>query len=506
MNGPGEPNKIRSASEGEGLPLLALRDSQQRTLGRIMTLVIAIVAIIVTVLSATDHASSWNDGSRLATIECLVDHRAWAIDESVFVTPPTIESGKPHPYGLRASEFPNGTLDKLLIDGHFYSDKSPVPALLMAGFYSAWRACGGPSAAERPDLFCWWMSLTTVGMAYVVAVMCINVLACRVGLSQSHRLLAIAAFGLGTLALPYSRSVNNHELLLGVTAALLLALDRSSYVWAGCLAGLAYTIDLGAGPAICAGAAGFAIVRMFGFWRTGSVSDWRSFAPDNAALTPSQMLYLFTAMVPWLILHHALNYHIGGTWRPANANPEYFRFPGCPFDATTLSGMWNHSSIFAFLAYAIDLLVGKKGFWGHNLPLLVALPGLYALMVRPHRRRGIILLCMAWCVGVWLIYAAGSKNYSGACVSVRWFVPLIAPLMYAAMLSLRERPAMVRPLACLTACGIAMNCMAWWHGPWHERMIEGYWVLCAMGIAGLMWQARPLRQSDVNARLLSKAA
>jgi hypothetical protein len=465
---------------------------------------IGVAAACVAIVSATDHASSWNDGSRLATVECLIDHGTWAIDESVFVKPQTTKSGNPHPYGSQAEEFPLGTLDKLNIDGHYYSDKSPVPAVLMAGMYSTWLFCGGPSAAERPDLFCRWMTFSTVGLAYVAAVLCINALASRVGLCLAHRLLVVAAFAFGSLALPYSRSVNNHELLLGVTAALLLALDRASYVWAGCLAGLAYSIDLGAGPAICVGATGFIIAQEVWSRRSRSVSDWRLPTQDSGSLP--KLVVFFATMTPWLFLHHALNYHIGGTWRPANANPEYFNFPGCPFDATTLSGTWNHSSFIGFLGYTIDLLVGKKGFWGHNLQLLIALPSLLALLTRPHRRRSMVWLCAVWCIGVWLIYAAGSKNYSGACVSVRWFVPLIAPLMYIVMLTLRARPSLMPVFERLTVCGMVINALAWWSGPWREKMIVGYWPICVIGLVGSYRICRDTTHPSAKSSQLLKAA
>ncbi len=439
---------------------------------------ILIAATCVAVVGATDHASSWNDGSRLATVECLVDHGTWIIDRSIFVVAP-LETC-PHPYGNQAAEFPHGTLDKLFIDGHYYSDKPPVPALLTAGPYWLWRACGGPSAAARPDWFCWCMTLCTSGLAYVVAIVCTNALARRIALPAMHRLMVIAAFAFGTLALPYSRSVNNHELLLGVTAALLLALERSSFLCAGLLAGLAYTIDLGAGPVICAGTMTYILAFQI-----------RQRPIVAATIRQLALIGMVTMLFP--ALHHSLNYYIGGTWRPANANAAYFEWPGCPFDASTMSGAWNHSSPLAFMGYSLDLLVGKKGFWGHNLPLLIALPLLAALLRHQQPRRGLVVLCLAWSVGVWVIYAAGSRNYSGACVSVRWYVPLVSPLMYAAMLALRVRPKLFGAMVWLTLCGTAINTLAWWHGPWHGRMIVGYWAWYALGVVGAMWLMRRVR-------------
>src|SRR5437899_11778232 len=94
-------------------------------------------AVTVALLSAHCYAGGWNDGSRLATVECLVDYHTLAIDRSIFVqVPPRDGSATPSPYPDDEPDLlSHGTGDKLLIQGHFYSDKSPVPALLMAGLY-----------------------------------------------------------------------------------------------------------------------------------------------------------------------------------------------------------------------------------------------------------------------------------------------------------------------------------------------------------------------------------
>ncbi|HEX9867029.1 MAG TPA: hypothetical protein VGC99_00290, partial [Candidatus Tectomicrobia bacterium] len=44
-----------------------------------------IAAATVAIVSARSYAGGWNDGSRLATVESLVDHRTLAIDRSIFV-------------------------------------------------------------------------------------------------------------------------------------------------------------------------------------------------------------------------------------------------------------------------------------------------------------------------------------------------------------------------------------------------------------------------------------
>src|SRR3954447_10343608 len=75
---------------------------------------VLLAATVVALVSARPYAGAWNDGSRLATVESLVERGTLAIDESAFVAVPQTAS----PYG--PIEMSKGTLDKLLIDGHFY--------------------------------------------------------------------------------------------------------------------------------------------------------------------------------------------------------------------------------------------------------------------------------------------------------------------------------------------------------------------------------------------------
>ncbi|MBV9125612.1 MAG: hypothetical protein JO112_19860, partial [Planctomycetes bacterium] len=131
-------------------------------------------ALVIALAGARPYAGGWNDGSRLATVECLVDDHTLAIDRSIFVQVPAPgSSSRPLPYDPQEPLLTRGTYDKLLINGHFYSDKSPVPALLLAGVYQGLQWCTGLTARDRPDLFCYAMTLASSGLAYVVAVWCV---------------------------------------------------------------------------------------------------------------------------------------------------------------------------------------------------------------------------------------------------------------------------------------------------------------------------------------------
>ena len=70
-------------------------------------------AVTLALVSARDYAGGWNDGSRLATVECLVDYHTLAIDQSIFVKVPAHDGTAPTPYRADdANLMEHGTGDK----------------------------------------------------------------------------------------------------------------------------------------------------------------------------------------------------------------------------------------------------------------------------------------------------------------------------------------------------------------------------------------------------------
>lgn len=432
------------------------------------------LALAVALGSALPHAGSWYDGSRLATIESLIDRGTWSIDDSIFVRPAAAVAEGKLPYAAHERALlERGTLDKLLIDGRYYSDKSPVPALYMAGVYQVLQWTTGLVARESPAWFCYLLTLFSSGLAYVVAVYCIDRLAGQ--LPSPWRSLTTASFALATIALPYARQVNNHILLLALCCALLFFLradSRRKIFAAGTLIGAGYCTDLGIGPVLVLATTGLVAFRTR---RVGAVA------------------LLLAAAFPWFALHHYFNWQIGGTFTPANAHLEYLTWPGSPFTAANATGRWAHESLVDFVAYSFDLLFGKRGFIGHNLALFLALPGAVLLIrrLRPLEERREIIWAIAFFLGSWLVYAITSTNYAGGCCSVRWFVPLLAPGYYVLVLLLREKPELRPDFALLTGFGFLLALICWWKGPWMLRMVPGYWFI--LGGALVAWAGWRLR-------------
>lgn len=428
-----------------------------------------LAAVAIALASALPFASGWNDGSRLATVECLVDHGEWAIDDSIFVKP----SSQAWPYHSLNPFVGSGTLDKLWIGGRWFSDKSPAPALWLALCYWVLQMLFGLSAHDQPGLFCSLMTLASSGLAYVVAVAAILRMTGVVGLVPRMRVLVTASFGLATLALVYVRWTNNHVAFLAVTSLLTvqlahLARRESVLRWAlvGLLASAGYCLDLGAGPALVLALAGLAA------WRRRVAC----------------VLVFLAASFPLFALHHILNYQIGGTLTPANAQAAYVQWPGSPFD--NMTGGWRHASVVAFVVYAFDLLVGRHGFFLNNLPMLLV-PAAAVVVARCRPRETPMIVCLAaGCCGMWMVYAIGSTNLGGGGVSIRWFLPMIAPAYLLLSVALRECD-FSRDLVILSIGGFVLMAIGWSQTLWIGRMIPGFWVVLVATL--LVWAVSHVR-------------
>jgi hypothetical protein len=396
--------------------------------------------------------SSWNDGSRLATVESLVDYHTWQIDQSVF---------QPH------------TGDKLYINGHFYSDKSPVLALPMAAVYQVLQWTVGLKAAQQPGLFCYLMALTFSGPAYIISVLCLDRLAVRSGLSWKMRWPLVASFAFGTIALAFSRVCNIHIIMLAVFAGLFLLLTKSAepgwekfsrgQLWAmGTLLGAGYSIDLGVGPVLVLCTVAFLCYLI---------------PPPRSVVT------VLAVAFPWFALHHALNYMIGGTFFPANTVAQYLLWPGSPFTAQDLTGVgWAHHGLADFLVYNLGLLGGSQGFIVNNPALILAIPAAVVSLRETKEKRGLVYFSIGLIVGVWLLYAATSNNYSGKCCSIRWFVPLLVPFYYVLIIALKRYPSAQMDLLILAGGSMALGILLWIRNPWVGPMVPGLWYINAAAL------------------------
>lgn len=441
------------------------------------------LSIVLAVLGARQYAGSWNDGSRLAAVESLLERGTLAIDGSMFVNPSLAPPGH-SPYSPKDEALQaRGTLDKLLIRGQFHSDKPPVTSIALASLYRVCQWLGlGPDPGKDPEGFIRVLTLASSTGAYLVALACMHILGRHLGLARGVHSVWLGSFALGTFALAYTRHVNGHIMHLGVAAIWCLGAVRlargglsigARAAWAagiGSALGFGYNLDLGSGPLMLA--AGLLLLAI----RSGPA------AFIAACLTAS----------PWVVACHWLNLEIGAVAGPLNAVPAYLAWPGSPFGTGNMTGIMRHSPA-GFLLYAASLLAGKHGVLTHNLPLLLGIPAVAILWRRtPYKLE--LAATLGWCGAAWILYSLMSNNHSGGSCSVRWFVPFLAPGFFLLAAHLAQRPEQALDLAVLGAWGAALGLTMWWIGPWTTRMIPGLWPIVGCALASWMavalWRAR----------------
>ena len=454
--------------------------------------VVVAAALGLAAAAARPYAGGWNDGSRLAAAESLLDRGTLAIDDSVYCRPAL--AGRPPYRADRADLNTLGTYDKLFVDGHFYSHTPAVANILTAAAYRPLMWFGCPAPGARPDVFAWAVTVLTSGVGYAAAVGCVWLLGRRLGLAPGLRLAWTAAFGLSTYALAYAEHVTPSTPQLAAVAGMILLLLRvadahaagrtawGSLAGLGTLAGLGFNLDFAGGP-LFAGAA-FAAVGL----RTRRLAPLAVYA---------------LAALPWVAAGVGLNLAIGGSVTPPSMNPAYFRYPGSAFTEANLTGFLRHRP-FDQAVYAAAMMLGKHGFLTHNLPLFLAVAGAWKALRRPVAGRAELLWLLAGCAATWGVYAVLSNNMGGQCCSVRWFVPFLAPGWWLLGVLLRERPAYRPDFYALAGWGAVLGGLMAWVGPWTPDVVPLLWPV--VGAALLTWAGIEARRWRPRAALAVAAA
>ncbi len=314
--------------------------------------VIFAAALALCALLTKPHVVSWNDGSRIATIDALTADRTFRIDGS--------------PYAVHLG-------DKIRYNGSTYSDKPPLLALLGTAVALV-LAAAGITLRTAPGPAIYTITLCTVGVSFAIG--CCYAYAYERLLGFSRRTSAAVAVltGTGTLALPYAIVLVNHvpagaAVLAGCYHAARAREARAHALASGAAFALAYAFDASAILLAVAGG-----VLLWG----APLSRW---------------LLAACAGVPIVALQLAYNVHITGSIMPPALNAAVWSDPSLPLHSwsTQVFGVFSFSE---YAGFAANLLVGSRGLFAFT-PLMVPVAFGVALLLRaggPCRRLGTAIL------------------------------------------------------------------------------------------------------------------
>src|ERR1700733_6724110 len=371
--------------------MLCVRINIKEFLATPRTRLLCLLAILALVATHGSPQSA-NDESRIATVQSLVESGSLIIDKTAFFSP----------------------RDKVFINGHFYSDKPPMPSLIGAAVYLPLYHLGF-GLHDKASVPYYLVTLLTVKLFWLLGSVAFFRALRFTGLDAEKRFLASVSLAFGSVYFTWSTTFNSHEL----AAAFLII---GFYFVLKARFGAAVNINLGI-AAFFLSLAGTADIPTAVFYAL-----FLAYVSRDARLRHGTVWYvlpLLVTAVPALAMTYAIHHSIV----PVQIVRSYFQYPGSPWiNSDGLSGMEINSASFSF-KYGLLVLVGPKGFLIYNPILWIALWGL----VRAIRRRGPFfdeaIVIGAGSIVLGLYYVLFTTNYSGWSYSIRWFVPAL-PLLF----------------------------------------------------------------------------
>ena len=361
------------------------------------------------------YTQSWQVQSRMATVQTLVEQGTFVIDHTLF----------------------NNTGDKIFVNGHFYSDKTPILSVAAAGVYAILHhvfgltldpsfclpdddpaACRAFGPGEPRLTALYWLTVIFMGVpsALLVALFWRELIRREAGGVMATGLAAL--LGIASPIAPYSTVFAGH-----VPAALCLFIGfvrlthtatRPSFFWAGVSIGLAANIDL-----LLA-----LLVAAFGVW---------VLVARRTFLLP----FLVGAALPFAVTS-AINYIAVGSIVPMYLDPKAYDFPGTVLNKTP-GGTDGFYSLEFGLRYTYDMFVGRRGVFAFTPLLLYTLAGMWIVVRDRLPLRGLTLAVFVGSLVFTVYLILRTDNFGGQAWSTRWFVPL-APIVWFYLPFLFEKP------------------------------------------------------------------
>ncbi|HKO93086.1 MAG TPA: hypothetical protein VJU61_18145, partial [Polyangiaceae bacterium] len=334
--------------------------------------------------SSLDNA---NTGSRYATIEALVDHGTYSIDDTHYVH----------------------TIDKYKIDGHYISSKPPTLPTLGAGVYWVYQQLTGRHIYRNEGTVVRLVSLCTGGLCHLLFLIYFYRLSVLLLKREVAILVVMAGACFAYLGVAYATHINNHSTAAGLAvcglyyACAIRMGQAKPWHWplAGFVLGILPAIDL----------PGVGITGLIGLYLLAH--DWKK-----------TLFWFAPALLPGLVTHLALTYSISGSFKPFYMNNELKDWKGFHFrNAGGIDGLREPKYIYAF-----NVLLGHHGVFSMTPLYLFGLWELVSSLRHRRHFRESLLSAVAICA-FFGFYIYRTRNYGGWCVGMRWLVPVMPLLL-----------------------------------------------------------------------------
>jgi hypothetical protein len=364
-------------------------------------LVVGALLLIAAVfaLATQSKFGGWNDTSRLGMTEAIVERgHLW----------------------LDGTEMGRKSGDVCMIDGHYYSDKPPIVALLAVPVYAAEAALGLTFHSDLPRAY-YWTTLLTIGLTTWLGLVFLERFLRHFVPDPWWRVLTIVGLGLGSLNTAYTVTFSNHPpsgtaLLVGVL--LVWAWRRygagvATLVAGGLMVGVAATADHGAAFYV-------PFLVLYVGW-------------PGAPRPATGVLAFGAAVAIPIFAYAAYAYALSGSPMPLPLQPKLFDYPGSYFAAGSghLAGSsLPHASLASFAQYVWLCTFGNRGLFSHTPVLALVLVGMLRLAFdRTYPRRAEIAVILVPSLVLTSYYLLTSTDPGGNSYGVRWFC-LFIPLLY----------------------------------------------------------------------------
>ncbi len=426
----------------------------------------AVLYLVILIFFTHAYTLGWNDRSRMATLDSLVNHNTFSIDHSKY-----IETG-----------------DKYFFDGHFFSDKPPIYSLLTYPFYLAVVKTHSFFKLSSKNMlypFTLIISILTniLGMIYFY-----KILSQLSKAKNWNRFLTFLTFS-GTLFLSYATVINVHILsgvLLLISTYYILKTDekKPNMVISALSLSIACSIDIG----------------MFIF-----IPFTFLYIILGQGLKTKSIIQYCISLFPFILLYFFFNKYLSGSFIPPQMNTSLWNYPNSYFSSSNLSGLVSHNSVIDFLVYFFHMIIGKVGIFSLTPHLLFIFLGFYNVYKKQSSNtKNFALYILISTTAYIFIYSIKTTNYSGGSFGVRWFV---ATIPFLSILICFANHQFIKTFILLSSISIIISFLgmlnpylAWNISPLHEAIPlfstkdSSYIIkvsgLCFATIILMMWNYR----------------